>query len=431
MSPSSHPAHRASRRARRPTTRSLTRPVVRLAARTDRIAAGIAPWIADDGAGAPSAASSAARACTNAPQPAAHHGSSPAASSAPTIPVSTSPEPAVAAHDVVDGCTSVRPSGSATTVALPLSSTVTWSAAAARRAAAIRSGPTSPATRANSRSCGVITTGRPATARAQVACGPSSVTPSASTHTGTSRSSTAASSARPAVVGPDPGPDRPRLGAPGVGDVVGGDDLGPAGADRVRGRPRVAHHPAGREHGGARGEHGRARVGRRTGRDAGDALGVLVVGRAGHRPARRHVRARPRTTACGSGSSGPSPMSTRCTGPQRCAASTCTGLQRAEGDGRGGGDGGPVDGPGVGVDAAGRVDGQHRDPGALRDGDELGRGGAQRPAAGEADDAVEHEVRARHRGGCRRDPAATTRPPARRSAARPSAWARCGSAARR
>ena len=38
-------------------------------ARTDRIAAGIAAWIADDGAGAPSAASSAARACTNAPQP--------------------------------------------------------------------------------------------------------------------------------------------------------------------------------------------------------------------------------------------------------------------------------------------------------------------------------------------------------------------------
>ena len=114
----------------------------RCADRPDR--RGIACWIADDGTGAPSAAISAARACRNAPQPAAHHGSSPAARSAPTIPVSTSPDPAVAAHDVVDGCTSVRPSGSATTVALPLSSTVTRSAAAARRAAAIRSGPTSP-----------------------------------------------------------------------------------------------------------------------------------------------------------------------------------------------------------------------------------------------------------------------------------------------
>ena len=108
------------RRSRGPSTRRS-----RGAARTTRIAAGIAPWIADAGAGAPSAASSAARACRNAAQPAAHHGSSPAASSAPTIPVSTSPDPAVAAHDVVDGCTSARPSGSATTVALPLSSTVT------------------------------------------------------------------------------------------------------------------------------------------------------------------------------------------------------------------------------------------------------------------------------------------------------------------
>ncbi len=122
------------------------------------------------------------------------------------IPVSTSPEPAVAAHDVVDGCTSVRPSGSATTVALPLRSTVTPSAAAARRAAPIRSVPTSPATRANSRSWGVITTGRPATLLRRSACRASRVTPSASTHTGTSRSSTAPSSARPASSVPMPGP---------------------------------------------------------------------------------------------------------------------------------------------------------------------------------------------------------------------------------
>ena len=86
------------------------------------------------------------------------------------------------------------------------------------------------------------------------------------------------------------------------------------------------------------------------------------------------------------------------------------GLQRAEGDGRGGRDGRTVDGPRVGIHAAGRVDGEHRDPAAVRDGDELGRGRAQRPAPGEADDAVEDEVRTRDRRSCLgtgRDAAAT------------------------
>ncbi len=85
------------------------------------------------------------------------------------------------------------------------------------------------------------------------------------------------------------------------------------------------------------------------------------------------------------------------------------GLERAEGDGRRSGDGGPVDRSRVGVDAAGRVDGQHRGREALRDADELGRGRTQRAAAGQADDAVEHEVRTRDRGGAvgpvRDDPA--------------------------
>ena len=73
-------------------------------------------------------------------------------------------------------------------------------------------------------------------------------------------------------------------------------------------------------------------------------------------------------------------------------------LQRAEGD-RCAGDGRAVDGAGVGVDTAGRVDGQHRHRAGVRNVDQLGGRGAQRPAAGEADDAVEHEVRPSDRRG--------------------------------
>ena len=179
----------------------------------------MAAWRREDGAGTPSAARSAARACTNAAQPAAHHGSSPAASSAPVRPVRTSPEPAVAAHEVVDGCTSVRPSGSATTVALPLSSTVTPSSAAARRVAAIRSAPTSPAIRANSPACGVSTAGRPARAVRSSSWWASRVMPSASTTTGTSLASTAASTSRPASSVPMPGPTAHACARPAAATV--------------------------------------------------------------------------------------------------------------------------------------------------------------------------------------------------------------------
>ena len=80
-----------------------------------------------------------------------------------------------------------------------------------------RSGPhpTSPATRANSRSCGVITTGRPGDRAAQIRV------PAEQRHTvgvDAHRDVTVqhGREQRPAgVVGPDPGPDRPRLGAPG------------------------------------------------------------------------------------------------------------------------------------------------------------------------------------------------------------------------
>ena len=51
----------------------------------------------------------------------------------------------------------------------------------------------------------------------------------------------------------------------------------------------VADHARGGRDGGAGAQHRRARVGRRAGQDAGDALGVLVVVRPGHRPARRDV----------------------------------------------------------------------------------------------------------------------------------------------
>ena len=102
------------------------------------------------------------------------------------------------------------------------------------------------------------------------------------------------------------------------------------------------------------------------------------------------------------------------------AASTCTGFSAPKvtvADGR---DGRAVGGAGVGVDAAGRVDGQHRHRAGVRDTDQLGGRGAQRPAAGEADDAVEHEVRPSDRRGAV-GPGVAARPPAWRNAASPPA----------
>ena len=104
------------------------------------------------------------------------------------------------------------------------------------------------------------------------------------------------------------------------------------------------------------------------------------------------------------------------------------GLERAEGDGRGGGHGGPVDGAGVGVDAAGRVDGQHRDPARAP------RRATSSAAAGRSGPRPERPTMPSSTRSARAIAAAPSGPgrddrgpPARRSAARPSAWARCGS----
>ncbi len=65
------------------------------------------------------------RVCTKAAAAAASPAGSPLASSAPIMPDSTSPDPAVAAHDSPTGLMYTRPPGSAMTVAYPLSNTVT------------------------------------------------------------------------------------------------------------------------------------------------------------------------------------------------------------------------------------------------------------------------------------------------------------------
>ena len=58
---------------------------------------------------------------------------------------------------------------------------------------------------------------------------------------------------------------------------------------------------------------------------------------------------------------------------------------------------GPAGGAGLHVDAAGDVDGDHRDARVVDGGEHLGGAGPQRTGAGDADDAVDHQI------GCRRD----------------------------
>ena len=221
-------------------------------------------------------------------------------------------------------------------------------------------------------------------------------------HTGTSRSSTAASSARPASSVPIPGPTAHDCVRAASANSSVATTSGHRARTRSAADPAVAHHAAGREHGGTRRQHGRTRVGRRSGRHPRDALGVLVVGRAGHRPARRHVRLAEddrvrvrqlRTETDVDQLHGTAPV----------RGQHVHGLQRAEGDRRGSRDGGAVDGAGVGVDAAGRVDGQHRD-----------RAGAprRRPARRPRDAAA----RGRRGRRCRRARGPHARPRRRRRA---------------
>src|ERR1700751_5609677 len=141
----------------------------------------------------------AARAWTNAAAAAASAAGSPAASSAPIMPESTTPDPAVAAHDWPAGFRYTGPPGSAITVTLPLSSTVAPNLSASRRVAPTRSSPGGePASRANSPACGVSTVGadREATASGWAA---RMVSASASTITGTSVPSANHNDAAPAA----------------------------------------------------------------------------------------------------------------------------------------------------------------------------------------------------------------------------------------
>ena len=104
------------------------------------------------------------------------------------------------------GFTRAGPSGPTTTVASPLSSTVTPSCCASRRADPTRSPVSSaPGKRANSRSCGVSSVGsvRPSS---HSGCAAHRVSASASTRTGTSWARTASTVAAASSSVPRPGP---------------------------------------------------------------------------------------------------------------------------------------------------------------------------------------------------------------------------------
>ncbi len=149
-----------------------------------------------------------ARPWSQAPPAAASSGGTPWARSAPITPDSTSPVPAVARRASPAVTSRARPSGWATTVVGPFSSTIAPVAAARSRAAARRSSPGGrPARRANSPSCGVSTVGPRRPVRAAAGSPPSAVSPSPSTTAGTTADDTSWSTA--ASVGalrPSPGP---------------------------------------------------------------------------------------------------------------------------------------------------------------------------------------------------------------------------------
>ncbi len=73
------------------------------------------------------------------------------------------------------------------------------------------------------------------------------------------------------------------------------------------------------------------------------------------------------------------------------------GFEAAECHGQRGVHGRAADRPGSHVEAAGDVDGHHRDAGRVDGAEHLGRGGSQWAGAGDADDAVDHQI------GCGRD----------------------------
>ena len=136
----------------------------------------------------------------------------------------------------------------------------------------------------------------------------------------------------------------------------------------------------------------------RAGRDAGDTLAVLVVGRAGDRPAGRHVgrledlRVRPRQV-------GPQPEVDEVHRPARRRGEGVHRLAGPEGDGGRRPDGRVVHLAGVGVDAARQVDRHHRHPLPRRRGEQPGPRLAHRAASGKSGEAF-----ARHWAGGKSQP---------------------------
>ena len=92
-------------------------------------------------------------------------------------------------------------------------------------------------------------------------------------------------------------------------------------------------------------------------------------------------------------------MSTSSTGPHRCAASTCTGFSAPKVTVAAAVTAGPSTVPVSGSTPLGESTASTGTEPASATRDQLGGRGAQRPAAGEADDAVEHEVRPSDRRG--------------------------------
>ena len=171
------------------------------------------------------------------------------------------------------------------TVTLPFSSTVTpsWSASRGWRRRGRRRGG-APASRANSPACGVNTVGaaRPVT---RSGCAARMVSPSASTITGRLLSSANHSAVAPVSSVPSPGPTAHACTRPTALALGAAMTSGQLESTCGTGASRVADHARGGGDGGAGAQHGRTGIGRRTGQDAGDTLGVLVVVGAGHRPA--------------------------------------------------------------------------------------------------------------------------------------------------
>ncbi len=258
------------------------------------------------------------------------------------------------------------------------------SRSASLRVAATRSAPGGePASRANSPACGVNTVGalRPAT---RSGCAARMVSPSASTMTGRSVSSANHRAAAPVSSVPRPGPTAHACTRPDALRAGRGDDFGPLRKHLLPGASRVADHAGRGGHRGAGTQHGGTGIGRRAGQDAGDALGVLVVSGAGHGPAgfdvgrlesqhvgRRQVEADVDQLDAAAI-------------PQRM-----NGFEAAERHGQRGVHVRPVGGAGVHIDAAGDVDGHH---GSGHVGEHLGRVGPQWSTAGDADDAVDHQI---------------------------------------